>query len=250
MLRARPAFFFIQFLDLEEQPANDLLIAQGLAGRIKRRLFPLQPARGVDEGAVFFGKARGRQQEHFGLNPGRVTGAIVVFLRQLFGAPEGGRLGLEILSHDHPLELGKRGDHLGRVGPVGHRIHAERDQPVHAALVHLVEEVAPPVILGFAGLGEPIIAEAVLARGLVAVVSLEQAHREFRRVAPVIQRVGPQRLRRVGLQILVKRGVIGARDFEIPGQIVPGAHVGGALNIGVATLRVDAAAGHADVTHE
>src|SRR6185503_11147334 len=60
-LRARAAFFLIELPDLEEDPGEDLLVGQRLAGRLGRLVLPLAPARRVGERSVLLGEDRGRE---------------------------------------------------------------------------------------------------------------------------------------------------------------------------------------------
>ena len=56
--------------------------------------------------------------------------------------------------------------HFRSVGPVRHGIHAESNQAFHLTGVHPVEDESPAVVVGLAELGEKVIAEAVLFRGI------------------------------------------------------------------------------------
>jgi hypothetical protein len=214
-------------------------------------VLPLQPAGGIDEGAVFLSETGRGQQEDFGVYFFGVSDLAVVFLLQFLGSPKRGGLGFEILGDDQPLELAERLDHLDAVRSAGHGVHAERDQAFHLAGVHIVEQIAPTVVRALGEFRQVVVAELVLGRGVLAVVGLEQAGHELRRVAPVVERIGAQRFGGVDAVVLGEAGPVGAWNFEVAGQHVPGAHIGRALDVRMSALRVDAAAGHADVTqHE
>ena len=115
----------------------------------------------------------------------------------------------------------------------------------------MIEQISPAIVVRLPKFRDEVIAEVVLLRRFVAIVSLQQTDDELRRVRPVVHRIGPQRLRRGLFEIIGKRLLVGARQTQITRQHIPRAHIRCALNIRVAALRVDSAAGHSDVAqHE
>ncbi len=257
LLGESAALLLVESLHGEEDARDDFLIGLGETGRIERFPLPLQPARGVGEGAVLLREVGRREHEDFGGDLRRRRAAVLA--RRL---PEGGRLGLDILDDNHPLQFRQRGDHLLGVRPEADRVHAERDETFGAGLlsagphgraaVHVIVDVHPRVVA--VDLRQPAIAPVVVLRRCVAVERLQHRDHELRVVLPVVHR-------RPGL--FVERGrhsrgvVVGQRlqlaggSLEIAGKDLGVARgVGGPLDVRVPAEGIHAAARPADVAEK
>ncbi len=209
-------------------------------------ILPLQPACRVDHGAVLLGEARARQAIDRGVD------LLHLLRRGARRLPEGaGLVGIDFADHQEVGFL-QGVDVLLGIGPDHDAVHAEGEESLHLAFVHVVPVLHPGILA--IDLGQIVEGEVVLFRGGVAVHRLQERHRELRRVRPVVERLPLAGLRwlgrhavEIGLQVLVGgRGhlEIAGKDVEDPG------HVGCALNVGVSAQRIDAAAGASDVAHQ
>ena len=154
---------------------------------------------------------------------------------------------------DHqPVGLLQGVDILLRVRTDGDSVHAEREHALDGAAVHVVPDFGPGV-LAFE-LRQIVERPVVLLPRGVAVERLEQRDGELRRVRPVVHGLPRARLGSFGSDargVRLEIGVGGRGHFEIAGEQVEDArHVGGALYVGVAAQRVDAAAGASHVAHQ
>ncbi len=179
-IRELAALLLIQLAHLQENARQNFLIELGVARRRNRRPLPLQPARRIDEGAVFFGESRAGQAIHLGLD-------VLHLLRRDAGRlPEAaGLVGIDFADHQ-PVGFLQRVDVLLRIRPDGNAVHAERDQAFHLAAIHVVPDVRPGIFA--IHFGQIIVGPIVFLRGGIAVHGLQERNREFRRVRPIIQR--------------------------------------------------------------
>ena len=135
-----PAFLQVQFAHFQEDARKDFLVQFCFSRGRQGSIFPLQPARGIDEGAVFFGKARAWQAVDRGLD------LLHLALRDARRLPEfAGFVGVNFSDHQ-PIGFLQGFDILVRIGANGHAVHAEREQPLDVAAVHVVPDVGPGVV--------------------------------------------------------------------------------------------------------
>ena len=182
-----------------EDPGHDIEVALSLARRFGRLPVPLQPTRGVHQRAVFLGEARRRKLEHLGLDAGRVGRVLRPEI-----LPEMRGLGVQRVHHDQELQLAQPGADLAAVGEGLLRIEALADVAVHLAVVHHLER-PQHVVHRHVELGQPVIGPVVVGARRVAVDRLLEADEELVVVLPVARLVGPQRLVRVRLGVVVER---------------------------------------------
>ncbi len=239
-------FFLIEIANLQEDLREDVLIEARVAGRRQRRVLPLQPARGIDERPILLGEARARQAID------RRRDLLHVVRARAGRAPELARLVGIDLADDEPVGLLQRVDVLARIRPDLHTVHAEREDALDVACVHLVPDLRPGVIA--------IDLRQVVERPVVALLRRVAVHRfqkrdgEFWCVRPVVEGIPLLRLRRrrgdplrVGGKILV----VGIRHLEIAGENIEHAgKIRRPLDVGMSAQRVDAAAGAPDVAEQ
>ncbi len=208
--------------------------------------FPLQPTRRVCEGTVLFSKARARQTVHGRLN-------LLHFIGGDPGRPPKFACFVGIdFADDQPVRFLQGIDVFLRIRTDGHAVHAKGEHAFDDAVVHIVPELHPRVVAVY--LGQIVERPVVLFCGGVSVHSLEEAHGEFRRVTPVVERVPLRRLGRLrsdSLQPACKISVRRDWHFQITGKVVENSgHVRCALNVGMAAQSIHAAACPANVAHQ
>ncbi|MNC46606.1 hypothetical protein D3C75_956310 [compost metagenome] len=191
--------------------AEDLAVVPGLAGRCGPGPVPLQPASGVDDRAVFFGKAGGGQAEHFGLDRGAVD--IVLFAVVL---PETRGLGGQRVDDHQELELGQCRLGLVLVREGRHRVETLGDVAVDLTFEHAVAVVEH--VVAVVPLGQPVETPVVVFGRLVAPQAFHQADEELRRVLVVIDLVFEQRCRCGLLEVGGQRGLLIRRQVHVAGQ--------------------------------
>ena len=242
-IRKLSAFFLVQLANFQKDSSQNFLIHLCVARRRQGGVLPLQPARGVDECAVFLRKARARQTIDSGLD------SLHFVLRDSGRLPELAGLVRIDFADDQPIRFLQRFDVFVRVGTDGHAIHAEGEETLDAAAVHVVPDVRPGIIA--VHFWQIVEGPVILFGGRVPIHGLHKADREFWRVRPIVPRipnVGFRGLRSDALQVGLETGVGGYRDFQIAGKdFEDSGHVRGALNIGVAAQRVDATSRAPDV---
>ncbi|MNH19238.1 hypothetical protein D3C79_789650 [compost metagenome] len=107
LLRNRTAVTGIHFAQTRQQPRQNFTVVQRFPWGIGPFPVPLQPTARVNDRAVLFGKAGGRQAEHFSLDFRWVN--IVELIVVL---PEVGGFGVQRINGDQELQLGQRGHHF------------------------------------------------------------------------------------------------------------------------------------------
>src|SRR5262245_56062362 len=103
-------------------------------------MLPLQPSRGVDERPILLSEARAGQAIN-----GRVD------LLYLFGwdagrAPELARLVRIEFADDQPVSLFERLDVLPRIRSDHYAVHAEGEDPLDVALIHVIPDFDPRIL--------------------------------------------------------------------------------------------------------
>ena len=233
------AFLGVQGPDLFVELVDDVAVGLGVAGRGLGGVAPLHPAARVGDRAFLFKGDGARQEEDLGLD--------------LFGVhtrafPEGARLGFEDVDRDHPVELGHGLTGFVGVGGAGGRILAPGEKALESPAEHDVEQRQPGVILARFELGQVVVGRIQV---LLGIHGFEETGHVFWPVAPPVD----------ALRILGDGGVLVVellecrhgrrRGRDVAGQNVEQqALVRGALDVGLAAKRVDAAAGHTHVAQK
>ena len=170
----------------------------------------------------------------------------ILFRIHVRGLPERGRLGGHLVGNDQPIEL-RHGaaDEAGVRSGVA-RVHAPIEVALDDALVHELERGHHGEVGRRGNLRPPVVAVVVFDRGVLAEPFLQARDEELRLVGVIAVGI------RLGLEPLAqRRAVRGVGPFQICGMLVDQhAHVGSALDVGLAAQRVEAAAGNADVAQE
>src|SRR3954447_20943669 len=109
-------------------------VAPRVARRIDRLFTPLHETLRVREAAFLFSVTRGGQKEDFGLD---VFGAQLAALDLRRVVPEAGRLDLDEVAHDEPIEVGQGAALEPRVGCADGRVLAEHEEPFDPSVGHL-----------------------------------------------------------------------------------------------------------------
>jgi hypothetical protein len=139
---------------------QELQLASRFAGRVDGFLAPLQEALGVGERPLFLHVRRRGKEEDLGVD---VVGRLF---------PEHGGLGLDEVADDEPFELAEGGAFELRVRRADRGVLAHDEEAIELAIRHVQPVAKVRVIAGQAR--QPLEAEAVLRRGGVAVVRLQQ----------------------------------------------------------------------------
>ena len=243
-LRRRATLFGIHLTQASEDTGENFTIGDGDPRGVRAFPVPLQPAAGVDDRPILFGEAGGGQTEHFGLDFRRID-----IVRLTMVLPEGGRFGIERVDSHEELQLRQGSDDLVFVRERGDRVKALANIAIHFALIHHLEVLQNVVAL--IPLRQPVIAPAVFRGGFVAEEGFHHGDEELRIVAPVVDLVFQQRLRRVSRQVGLQVGLFFVRQRHVAWQAGgEQAEVGQALDIGVAAQGVDAAARHPHVAEQ
>ena len=241
---ALPAFGAVQFAQAMVNPGKDFAIVARFPRCVLAFPVPLQPATGVGDRAIFFGKAGRRQAEDFGLNRGRID-----IIRLAVVLPEGRGLGHQRIDNHHIFQLTETADHFVFVREGRNRVEALADIAGDVAVIHHIEILDN--VVGLIPFRQPVEAPVILFLRRIAVERFHQADEEFRVVAPVVHLVGQRRFRRVGAKITLQIALFIGRQRQITRQTGrQQAQIGQPLNIGVAAQRVDAAAGHAHIAEQ
>ena len=132
--RALPAFGAVQFAQAMVNPGKDFAIIARFTWGILTFPVPLQPAAGVGDRTVLFGKAGRRQTEDFGLNRRRVD-----IIRLAVVLPEGRGFGHQRVDNHHIFQLAEAANHFVFVREGGNRVKALADIAGDIAVIHHVE---------------------------------------------------------------------------------------------------------------
>ena len=132
--RALPAFGAVQFAQAMVNPGKDFAIIARFTWGILTFPVPLQPAAGVGDRTVLFGKAGRRQTEDFGLNRRRVD-----IIRLAVVLPEGRGFGHQRVDNHHIFQLAEAANHFVFVREGGNRVKALADIAGDVAVIHHVE---------------------------------------------------------------------------------------------------------------
>ncbi|MNZ70784.1 hypothetical protein D3C78_891320 [compost metagenome] len=235
----------ITLTQAQEQRTHDPHVGARLAGAFSALPVPLQPTATVDQRAVFFGKAGGRQTNDFGLHVRRIDIVVRPGI-----TPELRRFGGQRVHHHQPLEFAQRSGDTVLVRQGGNRVEALAEVTVDLFLGHHVEHLQH-VVTGDIQLRQVVEGPVILSRGISAIPSLHQADMELAVVLPVGHLPRPQRLGsalgNVGVVVLftIRRQGQVARQ-----QVGQQAQVRQPLNIGVAAQRVDPATRHTNVAQQ
>ena len=100
LFRVRSTLFGIHLTQTQEDTGEDLTIGSGNPWGIRAFPVPLQPATGVHDRTVLFGKAGGWQTEHFSLDFRRIH-----IVRLTVVLPEGGCLSVEWVDGHQELQF-------------------------------------------------------------------------------------------------------------------------------------------------
>jgi hypothetical protein len=222
------AIFFVQIADFQEELRHDSVIEPAITRQRNGGVFPKQPARGIREGTIFFGKAGAGQAVDRGLDLFHV--ALGDNAR---GLPEfAGLVGINF-ADDEPLRFFERIDVFVGIGTNGHAVHAKGKHALDGALVHVVPQVGPGIIA--VHFRQIIERPTVLLGGSVPIECLEETDREFRRVAVVVPGIPRGGFGSGGSDALhpcVEGRVTGRGHLQIARQSVEQAgHVSSALNV-------------------
>ncbi len=244
----RSAFSLVQFLHFEMNVRGDLDLVLRFAVRSHGSVEPLDPASCVGLRSVPLERSRRRNQEDLGLYLLRVDAGVAHLL------PDRCRLALvEVVDHEE-VQVPHRLAFESGVGSTHGGVLTHQPQAFHDAPVHLVEDrdvivaILDPLVDRIAfELWQVVVREAVIRTGRIAPPGFQQAGGEGRGVLPIVQ--GPwAAVRRLDLRRCDRPQVV------VPGPLARRGHrqvtrqdmvedgvVGGALHIGVAAQRVDAA---------
>ena len=226
----------VEAADLAPQQVADLVVRLGLVPGLDGLVAPLHPAAGVEDGAGLLVDERAGQEVAGGADLGCV---------HIRGVPERCGFGDDLVDHDVPVQVCHGAAHVGAVGSGVAGVHAPCEVALDGAVLHLLEgrHLGPVAAVVAGDLGPPVVAIVVFDRGVVAVPLLEGGHHELGLVGVVAVGVG------LALEP-VREGVAvgGVGPLEVGGLLVDQhAHVGCALDVGLAAQRAHAAAGDAHV---
>ena len=132
--RALPAFGAVQFAQAMVNPGKDFAIIARFTWGILTFPVPLQPAAGVGDRTVLFGKAGRWQAEDFRLNRRRVD-----VIRLAVVLPESGSFGDQRIDNHHILQLAQAANHFVFVREGRDRVKALADIASNFAVIHHVE---------------------------------------------------------------------------------------------------------------
>src|SRR5262249_25964504 len=180
---------------------DDIEVGAAVGDGLHCLVAPLCPASAVDDAAFLLDARTGRQNEDFGGNPSRIRARPL---------PEARSLVLEQIGDDHPIELIESRAYKTRIGAAHRGILAEAKQPFYLACEHGMGEREKSVALSLksaAELRQVSEVELILARGVLAPPSFQQAHDVFRRVLQPVRACRIGRHRRHALQIALQVGV-------------------------------------------
>ena len=222
------------------------MIKTGLAWRRHRGVFPLQPPCRIRHAPVFLGESCARQPVHRGID-------LLHLIRcDARGTPKFTGFIRVNLAHDEPVGLLQRVYILLLVRPNHDAIHSEGQHALDRAAIHVVPDFHPRIIA--VNLWQVVKGEVVLFGCGIAVHGFQKGDRKFGRVRPIVEGIPRARLRRrwgYPLQVSGQIAISRHGNLEIPGKVIENTgHIGGALNIGMATQRIHAAASPSDVAHQ
>src|SRR5215471_15518263 len=155
---------------------DDIEVGAAVGDGLHCLVAPLCPASAVDNAAFLLDARTGRQNEDFGGNSSRINSRPL---------PEARGLVLEQIGDHYPIELIQTRAYQSRVGAAHRGVLAEAEESFHLAGKHRVREREKRVALPFksaAELRQVSEVEVILARGVLAPPSFQQAHDIFRRV--------------------------------------------------------------------
>ena len=182
-------------------PGKNFAIVARFARRVLAFPVPLQPAPGVGDRAILFGKAGRRQTEDFGLNRRRVD-----IIRLAVVLPEGGGFGHQRVDNHHIFQLTEATHHFVFVREGRYRIETLADIAGDVTVIHHIEVLDN--VVGLIPFRQPVEAPVILFLRRIAVERFHQADEEFRVVAPVVYLVGQRRFWRVGAKITLQIALI------------------------------------------
>ena len=204
---------------------------------------PLEQALGVGERAFFLDVRGGGHQENL---RGNVLGLHLAALDLRGGVPEAGALDLHEVADDQPLRAGEGLTLQAGVLRTDRRVltHDEVAVPTRSR-PRCVHDLEMAVVAR--DLGQPVVTEIVLLRGVLAVVRLEQADHVLGRVVPEAGLLGE--LLEVAREVLLT--LLGVRHGEVARQrVIKGRDVRGTLDGSVTAQGEDATAGTAHVAEQ
>ncbi|CSW53355.1 Uncharacterised protein [Shigella sonnei] len=187
-------FGLVQLAQMMVDTRQNFAVVTRFARRVLTFPVPLQPATGVSDRTIFFGKAGRRQTEYFSLNRRRID-----IVRLAVVLPEGRGFSHQRIDNHHVLQLAQAAHHFVFVREGRNRVKALAEVTGDFAFVHHVEILDD--VVGLVPLRQPVIAPVVLFLRGIAIERFHQANEELRIVAPVVHLISQRRFRRVRFQI-------------------------------------------------